>query len=111
MECNKCGCTKIQLTFDSRGLAEARCADCGSLIKKMKTQEVADYYEAKIAELNGSVAEVKDDREKRKLPCRYCVENYVIVRGDMRTARQYVPIEHKFCPICGREIMPTDKGL
>ena len=111
MECNKCGCTKIQIAFDSRGLAEARCADCGSLIKKMKTQEVADYYEERLAELADSPEILKDIRADRKLPCRYCVENYVIVRGDMRTARQYIPIEHKFCPICGREIMPTDKGF
>lgn len=111
MECNKCGCTKIQIAFDSRGLAEARCADCGSLIKKMKTQEVADYYEERLAELADTPEKDIDSagRERKTIPCRYCIEDYVIVRGNMKTARQYVPITAKFCPICGRELQPTDR--
>ena len=107
MECNKCGCTKIKIAFDSRGLAEARCEDCGALIKKMKTQEVADYYEAKIAELGGSPEEVKQHEPKR--PCRYCTENYAMVLGSIRTARQYIPVEAKYCPICGRELKADDR--
>ena len=108
MECNKCGCTDIQITFDSRGLAEARCADCGSLIKKMKTQEVADYYEAKIEDLAGST--IKVEPPKKKMPCRFCTERYAIVLGSMREARQYIPLEPKFCPMCGRELEESDRA-
>lgn len=106
MECNKCGCTKIQIAFDSRGLAEARCADCGALIKKMKTQEVSDYYEAKIADLAGSTLTVP----KKRPPCRYCTEKYVMVRGSLREIRQYIPVDVKFCPICGRELEESDRA-
>lgn len=107
MECKKCGSTKMKVTLDSRGLAEARCADCGSLLKKMKTSEVIDYYEKKISE--GKPEETIDRTEKKRMPCRYCTENYVLVQGNLRTHRQYIPIEPNYCPVCGRELQPEDK--
>ena len=109
MECNKCGCKSIRITFDSRGLAEARCADCGSLIKKMKSQELANYYEAKIADLAGSTVVVEQPKPK-KPPCRYCTENYAIVRGSMRETRQYIRIDAEYCPICGRKLEESDRA-
>ncbi len=107
MECSKCGCKTIKLTFDSRGLAEARCNDCGALIKKMKTQEVADYYEAKISDLAGMTVETPT--QKKRPPCRYCTENYAMIRGSMRAARQYIPVVPNYCPVCGRKLEATDK--
>lgn len=107
MECSKCGCTKISISFDSRGLAEARCADCGSFIKKIRAQELAEYYEDKIAKLKG---EKSTNEATKRRPCRYCTENYVIAQGSMRSYRQYIPIEAKYCPVCGRKLEATDRA-
>lgn len=110
MECIKCGSTNYIVELDSRGLAEARCADCGSLIKKLKTSELVAYYNDKLKAVQDNSAEAGEIARDNRLPCRYCTENYVIVRGNMRTSRQYIPIEAKFCPECGRKRRPEDRA-
>ena len=102
MECNKCGCTKIKVTLDSRGLAEARCADCGSLIKKMKMSEVVEYYQSQRPE-------PESKEVPKRMPCKYCTENYVIARGNIRVPRQYIPIKANYCPMCGRKLEESDR--
>ena len=108
MDCTKCGSTNYVVELDSRGLAEARCADCGSLIKKLKTSELVAYYNEKLKAVQDKSAQAGEIARDNRLPCRYCTEKYVIVRGNMRSARQYMPIEIEFCPICGRKRKPED---
>ena len=106
MKCPKCGHTGIEIERDARGVAEARCEKCGAYIKKLSTREVIDYYEN--LQLIEEPREEVERPKEQKAPCRYCTEHYAIVMGSMREARRYIPIEHKFCPMCGREIMESD---
>ncbi len=108
MKCPKCGYTGIEIRRDARGVAEAHCEKCGAYIKKLSTGEVLDYFEN--LQL---IAEPKDDKaeepkKEQKPPCRYCTEHYFYRRGSIRTRAADIPIQHKFCPMCGREIQDSD---
>lgn len=101
MKCPKCGTETYTMTKDSRGIPEARCADCGSFIKKMSTAEVIEYFEQRETQAPAVAA-----KEAKPL-CRFCTENYFMRQGRMGTI--YIPVEHKFCPICGREVQKGDR--
>lgn len=103
IKCEKCGSTDIEIKRDSRGLPDAYCKECGSHIKKMSMTEVLDYYEAaKPPELTAE--EAPTDRP----PCKYCKERYEMVQGRRDTREVRVPIDIKFCPMCGRERKADD---
>ena len=106
MKCPKCGHTGIVIKRDARGVAEAHCEKCGAYIKKMSTGEVIDYYEN--LRLLDETEEPKEEPKEKRPPCKYCTEHYFIRRGSIHTRIEDIPIEHKFCPKCGREIQESD---
>lgn len=112
MKCTKCGHTGIVVKRDSRGIPAAYCEKCDSFIKKMSTGEVLDYYENLLllyeSESRGEAREQEQSKQS-KPPCKYCTEHYFFRRGGLRSTRlEDVPIQHKFCPMCGREIQESD---
>lgn len=110
MVCNQCGGEhEIDLGLDSRGLPFAKCADCGKAIKKMSTTEVITYYEDKIrnADTEGALVGQSEEEARPKPVCKYCTENFFTKLGRLGTI--YIPIEAKYCPMCGRKLMSTDK--
>lgn len=112
LKCRKCGMSEITLARDRRGLVEAHCGTCKSFIKKMTVGEVSEYYEEELAALkgNGTVADVNLEVIEPPAPkqmCRYCTEYYAMRKG--RFGSIYQPIDAKFCPMCGRELLPSDR--
>lgn len=101
MKCPKCGAESITMTKDSRGIPEARCAECEAFIKKMSTAEVIEYFESR----EQNTTEKPEPTVKRK--CRYCTENFFMRMGRLGTI--YIPIDSKFCPMCGREHQKGDR--
>lgn len=116
MKCNKCGndvLSDFTVKKDARGVPTAYCGKCGACVKKMSAGEIVDVYEAKISNLIVDDEPPAESNEppvpkKKKSPCRYCTERYVMVRGNPRVRAEYVPIEAVFCPICGRELEASD---
>lgn len=112
MKCPKCAHTGIVIKRDSRGIPSAYCDKCGSYIKKMSTGEVLDFYENLLLlyETESKEEQAEEPASKQqKPPCKYCTERYFFRRGGPRSTRtEDIPIEHKFCPMCGREIQESD---
>lgn len=111
MKCPKCESEIINVTKDSRGIPEARCAECGSYIKKLGAAEAVDHFEKKIAQLKDAGSyytspEQLKEQEDDRMPCKYCTEFYFIRRGRLGTT--YIPVEIKYCPMCGRKRKETD---
>lgn len=109
MVCNQCGGEhEIVIDFDSRGLPFAKCTDCGKAVKKMSTTEVITYYEDKLRAGAGALAGEPEEEARPKPLCKYCTENYFTKLGRLGTI--YIPIEAKYCPMCGRKRLSTDKN-
>lgn len=103
MVCGKCGSELIEMKRDARGLPNAYCATCGSLIKKMSTSEVIEYYEQRLKMVRG----VGDDDRQ---PCPYCTERWIMLRGNERTRVIQVPVDIQYCPVCGRKLKESDRA-
>ena len=97
IKCTKCESGNIGLRTDSRGIAEYYCKDCGSGLSKASSKDL--------------VAIINDgDTPPKKAPCKFCTEDYFYRMGRMGTV--YVPIDIKYCPVCGREIdKEKDRGV
>ena len=117
MKCKKCGCEQIVLRRDKRGLPEALCAECGTLIKKMSTSEVIDYYEGVIDRIYPGDDNSIDSAEKTSPQgdlapstplCKYCTEDIYIRQGRLGTIYRKLD-DAKFCPMCGRPHQPGDR--
>ena len=107
--CDKCGSTKYKISTDARGVASAFCDECGAFIKKMSTIEVTEYYESRlqtIAPPQEVVADI-DKKEEDKPLCKYCTETWGYRVG--RLGHTFRIMDTKFCPMCGRKLLPTDK--
>ena len=54
-------------------------------------------------------AEVETTEQEEDRPlCKYCTEYYLLARG-RGIRQQLIPIEHNYCPMCGRKVKPTDR--
>lgn len=104
MVCDKCGSSEVDVRRDSRGLPVAYCKNCGQQIKRLTTVELADLYDE--VRQRASENTEQDDR----LPCPYCTERYIMLRGNERTRVFQVPFIAKYCPICGRKLREEDKA-
>lgn len=100
IKCEKCGSSNYRLELDKRGLPHAICNDCNAHIKNMSTSEVVEYYSSQ----EPTAEETPTDRP----PCKYCKERYEMVQGRRDTREVRVPIDIKFCPMCGRERKADD---
>ena len=103
MECKNCNSTNIGIRLDARGVASFVCEDCGAGLGK-----------ASSASLVGIIEKLKEDNkpreEKKRPPCKYCTEDYFFRQG--RLGSVYIPVDNKFCPMCGREInREKDRGF
>ena len=101
MKCNKCGSGNFWVRTDKRGVAEYYCEDCGAGQGKVSS---ADLVAMLIA------TRASADKPKKKQICKYCTEDYFTRIGRLGTV--YVPIDNKYCPMCGREIdREKDRGF
>ena len=104
MVCEKCGGTEIEVRRDSRNLPVAYCKKCGASIKRLTTTELADLYDELVK------AQPSEDAKSDSLPCPYCTEKYIMLRGNERTRVFQVPFIAKYCPICGRKLSENDRA-
>lgn len=106
MECRKCNSNNIGVRLDKRNIAEFYCEDCGAQLKKASSAELVELINL-IPEPPSY--EKESNPADRKVPCRYCNEDYFFRMGRMGT--QYMLIETNFCPMCGRRRRPEDRGV
>lgn len=112
IKCPKCDSKSIYIKKDGRGIPEARCLSCDTYIKKMGAGETMDFYESITLDLKetmaskGEIPAVVAETDNR-MPCKYCTEYYYTRRGRLGTV--YIPIETKYCPVCGRKILEEDR--
>ena len=107
--CHKCASTDVEVRTDARGVARVYCKKCGTLIQIAGAKDLVPYInelqeELYTAEHPDEPKPVKDDP-----PCPYCTEKYVLLRGNERTRIYPIPLEIKYCPICGRKVSAKDR--
>ena len=110
----KCGCEEYTLALDKRGLPYAKCAACGTSIKKMSTGDVIAYYKEKLAADDKSIESTeKAPQIEREAPCRamcrYCTEDVYFQIDGRYGARFRKMDDAMFCPMCGRKHQPGDR--
>lgn len=97
-KCSKCGSEHIGLRTDSRGVAEYYCEDCGAGQGKAASADLVN------------IINLMSGKPPQKAPCKFCTEDYFYRMGRMGTT--YIPIDNKYCPVCGREIdKDKDRGV
>ena len=105
LKCSKCGHAHIGIRTDKRGVAEYYCEDCGAGQGKASSADLVF-----LINLMRDSEERPEIPEPKKAPCKYCTEDYFTRIGRLGTV--YVPIDNKYCPMCGREIdREKDRGF
>lgn len=110
MTCPKCNGEIVVVVLDARGVPEARCAECGSYIKKLSGAEVLELKNMEIEALKEGadlINEVNKEEAEDRMMCRFCADDYARRQG--RYGNIYQPIDAIYCPMCGRKRKPTDK--
>ena len=105
MVCEKCGSSEIEVRRDSRNLPVAYCKKCGASIKRLTTTELADLYDEMV-----KAQPTAEGERNNGLPCPYCTERYIMLRGNERTRVFQVPFIANYCPMCGRKLSEEDKA-
>jgi len=108
--CPKCDSTEFYITVDKRGVPEARCRECDSYITKTNSQTMYDYFMWRLSDANAALCEAQEApvNKVEKPICKYCTERWAILDGRMGVRPREMN-DIKFCPMCGRELKPTDK--
>lgn len=103
-ECNNCGGKNIGVRTDKRGVGEYYCKDCDKGLGKASSADLVNM-------LDDLIEDNKPQRvEPKKAPCKFCTEDYFYRMGRLGTV--YLPIENKYCPMCGRRIdKDKDRGV
>lgn len=104
--CPKCDSVKSYITVDKRGVPEVRCADCDSYITKTSAGTMYEYFMERINSIYAE-QDAKSEQPDRPL-CRYCTERWAILDGRMGIRPREMN-DIKFCPMCGRKLLATDK--
>ena len=110
-KCKKCGSEDIGLRTDKRGVAEYFCEKCGAGQGKASSADLVQIiYDINEARWMEAAVMGSSSLTENRPPCRYCTEDYFTRIGRLGTV--YVPIDNKYCPMCGREIdREKDRGF